>query len=379
MRKWFYLLLTAYFAYLMAIINPYLSKDESSNVITSLLIKRLILQNNLTINKALIFLKTSQAHYPAINLKYNILYSLINSLLPSIFLMKLLTVVLSITSLILLYSILKNKFNESISLLTILLTMTSRWFIKQSIMINPQIMALTLFLTGLLLYLKKKNSLITGLSFGLSVLLDVILIVPVIITLIINLRNNFSKTIKIFIILLLMTTPLFIIHEIDFFNKNIQVSIIYLLPLISLLISYFIIIIYNKYNSKIKILILFLLITLMIIQLPLMNNQESINLSIIAEDLIKDPNSTILLISKNYDNQLMYESFIRDRNINLRFVKPTNENLINQINEEKINKIVVIGETGLNTLNQELLNNRYQLIKSYNLKQEQALVYDTRI
>lgn len=245
----FYFLIIAYFAYLLVTIDPnYLDSNQASHGLTSIFVNKLIndYSQNPTSNLESVYdyVNAYYVRYPNFTLMNGPFYPLINGLLftvfpYSVFLMKLLTSVFSVLTLIFSYYLIKGLFNsKDVALLGAGLTASAPVFINFSRMVMPDMLSVLLFTLGLFFYFRKSfiNSLLSGLFFGLSILsneLSLIFVGAVILVSLKYLRKDFKKVVILGVSLIFTLTPyaLLLIYSggIDMleFPYNLQLSTVH--------------------------------------------------------------------------------------------------------------------------------------------------------
>jgi len=121
------------------------------------------------------------------NLPFTIYEALLYKIFHSVFILKILNVIISTYILWLIYSIAKYAFNEEVALIALFLSIIFPPFIYNTSVLSNQIIALALFLSGLFVFLKKKNIYLTGFLFALGHIfrpIGIVFIIPMLIFLI---------------------------------------------------------------------------------------------------------------------------------------------------------------------------------------------------
>ncbi|MBD3312390.1 hypothetical protein GF352_02980 [archaeon] len=220
-HKLFYLFLSVYIAYLFFSINPgHLDSDEASYAMTGVFFERLITDyaSSPTLNpvKLYSYAKAYYVHYPKFMFLNGPLYHLINALLflimpHSIMLMKLVTLVFSVLTVILTYHVTLLLFKDEpnkqeVSLLSAIFTATSAFFVRSSVTVMLEIPSLFFFMLGMYFYYKKKG-LFSGFFFGLSILVKDVSLPYVGVFSLIVLKNLKRQRLKYLLGLLVILVP----------------------------------------------------------------------------------------------------------------------------------------------------------------------------
>ena len=152
-------------------------------------------------------------------------------------------------------------------------------------------------------------------------------------------------------------------------------GIIYGAPVFSGLIAYG----FLKLYERKKILSLFLLVFMIGLAIPL-SMEKGGSLEDAARYIFDTcPNCTVLIASENgsvYSSSLMYEALVIDKNISLRFLRPTSlmqRDVADLVKSEDVNRIVVLVQD--NSPQIRFIMNRYPLIRIIG----PAFIYDTGI
>ncbi len=138
-------------------------------------------------------------------------------------------------------------------------------------------------------------------------------------------------------------------------------------------------------SNKARFAILFATVLMMVASVPADNSKPEVPMSNVAEYLVNNcKNCTILVASEVgsvYDSYLLYESFVRDKDATLRFIRPTIFSSVNAkeaIENNSVSKVIVIGDYDFIKRNEEIkpyLNNVEYVINKYDV----AKVYDSDI
>lgn len=487
-HKLFYVFLSFYVAYLFFSINPgHLDSDEASYAMTGVFFERLIIDyaSSPTLNPVSLYsyAKAYYVHYPKFMFLNGPLYHLFNALLflalpHSILLMKLVTLVFAVLTVILIYHVTLLLFKDEpnkqgVSLLSAVFTATSAFFVRSSVTVMLEIPALFFFMLGLYFYYKRRG-LFNGLFFGLSILVKDVSLPYVCIFSLIALKNLKRQRLKYLLGLLVILVPyaalitasgsytifldyprkqtyyidrqgdpqwyelggwlyywqiiinnyslmalpfifiglyyaykrgyrgalfyilmsfLVVTLMSDKADRRVLNSVMVLSPLLALAVSR----VYTGLKSnRDKVVGLFTIVLMLVLQTPLLFNKPEVPMSVVAADLVNDcPNCTFLVASETamaYSSYLMYESLIRDPGVNLRFIRPTvfeSSNPEQVINEEGVNRVVVIGDDEFITSDEEVdsyeghvlfITNHYDLVGLYESDVVGRIrVYDTGI
>lgn len=133
-----------------------------------------------------------------------------------------------------------------------------------------------------------------------------------------------------------------------------------------------------KHNSRRQFILIFLLVLLLVIQVPLGFTAVRTPFNALAQDLrtLCPDGCTVLVASevgRVYSSLLMYETLINDDSVSMRFLRPTaftGSSAQAVINDEKVNYVVVIGEPSFLKDNDETssyYNNIEYIINKYDL------------
>jgi|GEM_PF-2991155 len=162
------LFLAFYSIFMVLNLKPfYLDSDEGSHAMTALFYHNLIndLIANPTLNPSSIYdyAKAYYVHYPKFSFTYGPIYTLLGGLVflltsPSILVLRLITLIMSIASLIVLYAGLRNWFNKNVSTITILLIATSHIFFDNALKVMLDLPAFFLFTLSFYYFTKSFNT-----------------------------------------------------------------------------------------------------------------------------------------------------------------------------------------------------------------------------